>query len=78
MGFPVGNRCDHHTDPLTRGCPMSRLTWTDPAPLKGEATAHEISEDTPGVAWAKLDGRPRPFHTADAALDEQPSCLLTG
>ena len=39
------------------------------------ATAHEISEDTPGVAWAKLDGRRDPdraraFHTTDADLDE--------
>ncbi|MGH3774232.1 MAG: FtsK/SpoIIIE domain-containing protein [Pseudonocardiaceae bacterium] len=39
------------------------------------ATAHEISEDTPGVAWAKIDGRRDPdraraFHTTDADLDE--------
>ncbi|HKR52657.1 MAG TPA: FtsK/SpoIIIE domain-containing protein [Pseudonocardiaceae bacterium] len=39
------------------------------------ATAHEISEDTPGVAWAKIDGRRDPdraraFHTTDTDLDE--------
>jgi S-DNA-T family DNA segregation ATPase FtsK/SpoIIIE len=38
------------------------------------ATAHEISEDTPGVAWTKIDGRRDPqraraFHTTDADLD---------
>jgi DNA segregation ATPase FtsK/SpoIIIE, S-DNA-T family len=38
------------------------------------ATAHEISEDTPGVAWAKVDGRRDPqraraFHSTDADLD---------
>jgi DNA segregation ATPase FtsK/SpoIIIE, S-DNA-T family len=38
------------------------------------AAAHEISEDTPGVAWAKLDGRREPhraraFHTTDTNLD---------
>lgn len=46
------------------------------------ATAHEISEDTPGVAWAKLDGRRDPqrvraFHTTDADLDEL-SAYITG
>jgi S-DNA-T family DNA segregation ATPase FtsK/SpoIIIE len=39
------------------------------------AAAHEISEDTPSVAWAKVDGhrdpdRARAFHTTDADLDE--------
>ncbi|MGH3900882.1 MAG: FtsK/SpoIIIE domain-containing protein, partial [Pseudonocardiaceae bacterium] len=39
------------------------------------AMAHEISEDTPGVAWAKIDGRRDPdraraFHTTDHDLDE--------
>ena len=39
------------------------------------ATAHEISEDTPGVAWTKVDGRRDPqraraFHSTDADLDE--------
>jgi DNA segregation ATPase FtsK/SpoIIIE, S-DNA-T family len=42
-------------------------------PQRG-ATAHEISEDTPGVAWTKIDGRRDPqraraFHTTDADLD---------
>jgi len=39
------------------------------------AAAHEISEDTPGVAWAKLDGRREPhraraFHSTDVDLDD--------
>jgi S-DNA-T family DNA segregation ATPase FtsK/SpoIIIE len=39
------------------------------------AAANEISEDTPGVAWAKLDGRREPqraraFHTTDVDLDD--------
>jgi DNA segregation ATPase FtsK/SpoIIIE, S-DNA-T family len=39
------------------------------------AAAHEISEDTPGVTWTKLDGHREPqgsraFHTTDADLDE--------
>ncbi|QFU92938.1 type IV secretory system conjugative DNA transfer family protein [Amycolatopsis sp. YIM 10] len=39
------------------------------------AAAHEISEQTPGVAWAKEDGRREPlrvraFHVTDANLDE--------
>jgi S-DNA-T family DNA segregation ATPase FtsK/SpoIIIE len=47
------------------------------------ATAHEISEDTPGVAWAKLDGRRDPdraraFHTTDADLDELCDYIATG
>jgi S-DNA-T family DNA segregation ATPase FtsK/SpoIIIE len=58
------------------------------------ATAHEISEDTPGVAWAKIDGcrepqRARAFHTTDLDLDDlcayvtagrhgAPRSLLTG
>jgi S-DNA-T family DNA segregation ATPase FtsK/SpoIIIE len=38
------------------------------------ATAHEISEHTPGVAWAKEDGRREPFrarafHVTDTDLD---------
>jgi S-DNA-T family DNA segregation ATPase FtsK/SpoIIIE len=46
------------------------------------ATAHEISEDTPGVAWAKLDGRRDPdrvraFHTTDADLDELSAYVLS-
>jgi S-DNA-T family DNA segregation ATPase FtsK/SpoIIIE len=47
------------------------------------ATAHEISEDTPGVAWAKLDGRRDPqraraFHTIDADLDELSAYVTAG
>jgi S-DNA-T family DNA segregation ATPase FtsK/SpoIIIE len=47
------------------------------------AAAHEISEDTPGVAWVKLDGRRDPqraraFHTADADLDELQEYVSTG
>ena len=47
------------------------------------AAAHEISEDTPGVAWAKLDGRREPqraraFHTTDADLDELDEYVSTG
>jgi DNA segregation ATPase FtsK/SpoIIIE, S-DNA-T family len=47
------------------------------------ATAHEISEDTPGVAWAKLDGRREPqraraFHTLDADLDELSDYVAAG
>jgi S-DNA-T family DNA segregation ATPase FtsK/SpoIIIE len=39
------------------------------------ATAHKISEDTPGVAWTKIDGRRDPhcaraFHTTDVDLDD--------
>ncbi|MBK1785231.1 FtsK/SpoIIIE domain-containing protein [Prauserella cavernicola] len=39
------------------------------------ATAHEISEQTPGVAWAKEEGRREPFrarafHVTDTDLDE--------
>jgi S-DNA-T family DNA segregation ATPase FtsK/SpoIIIE len=39
------------------------------------AHAHEISEDTPGTAWIKIDGRREPdraraFHNTDADLDE--------
>lgn len=39
------------------------------------ATAHEISEQTPGVGWAKEDGRREPFrarafHVTDTDLDE--------
>ncbi|MDQ3764804.1 MAG: FtsK/SpoIIIE domain-containing protein [Actinomycetota bacterium] len=46
------------------------------------AAAHEISEDTPGVAWAKLDGhrdptRARAFHSTDTDLDEL-STYVTG
>ncbi|WP_322788473.1 FtsK/SpoIIIE domain-containing protein [Allokutzneria albata] len=38
------------------------------------ATAHEISENTPGVVWVKVDGRKEPvraraFHVTDADLD---------
>jgi len=47
------------------------------------AAAHEISEDTPGVAWAKLDGhrdphRARAFHTTDADLDELSAYVTAG
>lgn len=47
------------------------------------AAAHEIGEDTPGVAWAKLDGRRDPdraraFHSTDADLDELSDYLTTG
>ncbi|MGH3673702.1 MAG: FtsK/SpoIIIE domain-containing protein, partial [Pseudonocardiaceae bacterium] len=47
------------------------------------AAAHEISEDTPGVAWAKIDGRRDPdraraFHTTDADLDELSAYVLSG
>ncbi|MDQ3988254.1 MAG: FtsK/SpoIIIE domain-containing protein [Actinomycetota bacterium] len=39
------------------------------------AAAHEIAEDTPGVAWVKIDGRREPdrgraFHVTDTDLDE--------
>ena len=47
------------------------------------AAAHEISEDTPGVAWAKIDGRRDPdraraFHTTDADLDELSAYVTAG
>ncbi len=47
------------------------------------AAAHEISEDTPGVAWIKLDGhrdpdRARAFHTTDPDLDELTGYLSAG
>jgi DNA segregation ATPase FtsK/SpoIIIE, S-DNA-T family len=47
------------------------------------AAAHEISEDTPGVAWAKLDGRREPhraraFHTTDTDLDELGTYVTAG
>jgi S-DNA-T family DNA segregation ATPase FtsK/SpoIIIE len=47
------------------------------------AAAHEISEETPGIAWAKLDGRREPdraraFHTTDADLDELSAYALSG
>jgi S-DNA-T family DNA segregation ATPase FtsK/SpoIIIE len=47
------------------------------------AAAHEISEDTPGVAWAKLDSRRDPdrvraFHTTDADLDELSAYVFSG
>lgn len=47
------------------------------------ATAHEIDETTPGVAWVKLDGRRDPqrvraFHTTDADLDELTAFVLAG
>jgi DNA segregation ATPase FtsK/SpoIIIE, S-DNA-T family len=47
------------------------------------ATAHEISEDTPGVAWAKVDGRRDPqraraFHSTDADLDELSDYITAG
>ncbi|HEX4100827.1 MAG TPA: FtsK/SpoIIIE domain-containing protein [Pseudonocardiaceae bacterium] len=47
------------------------------------ATAHEISEDTPGVAWAKIDSRREPqraraFHTTDTDLDELSTYVTAG
>jgi S-DNA-T family DNA segregation ATPase FtsK/SpoIIIE len=47
------------------------------------AAAHEISEDTPGVAWAKTDGRRDPdraraFHTTDDDLDELSGYVAAG
>jgi S-DNA-T family DNA segregation ATPase FtsK/SpoIIIE len=47
------------------------------------AAAHEISEDIPGVAWAKADGRRDPdraraFHTTDADLDELSAYVAAG
>jgi DNA segregation ATPase FtsK/SpoIIIE, S-DNA-T family len=47
------------------------------------AAAHEISEDIPGVAWAKIDGhrdpdRARAFHTTDADLDELSDYITAG
>ncbi|MGH3787493.1 MAG: FtsK/SpoIIIE domain-containing protein [Pseudonocardiaceae bacterium] len=50
---------------------------------KRGATAHEISEDTPGVAWVKLDGRRDPdrvraFHSTDADLDELSAYVAAG
>jgi len=47
------------------------------------AAAHEISEDTPGVAWAKIDGRRDPdraraFHTTDTDLDELCDYIAAG
>ena len=46
------------------------------------ATAHEIDEATPGVAWAKADGhrdpvRARTFHLTDADLDALSDYLTT-
>lgn len=47
------------------------------------ATAHEIAEDTPGVAWVKVDGRREPararaFHTTDTDLDELTAYVAAG
>jgi len=47
------------------------------------AAAHEISEDTPGIAWAKIDGRREPdraraFHSTDADLDELCDYIAAG
>jgi DNA segregation ATPase FtsK/SpoIIIE, S-DNA-T family len=47
------------------------------------ATAHEISEDTPGVSWAKTDGcrepqRTRAFHSTDVDLDDLSAYVLAG
>ncbi|HEX2290764.1 MAG TPA: FtsK/SpoIIIE domain-containing protein [Pseudonocardiaceae bacterium] len=47
------------------------------------AAAHEISEDTPGVAWAKIDGRRDPdraraFHHTNADLDELCAYITAG
>ncbi|MGH4009281.1 MAG: FtsK/SpoIIIE domain-containing protein [Pseudonocardiaceae bacterium] len=47
------------------------------------AAAQEISEDAPGVAWAKIDGRRDPdraraFHTTDADLDQLCAYIAAG
>jgi S-DNA-T family DNA segregation ATPase FtsK/SpoIIIE len=47
------------------------------------ATAHEISEETPGVAWVKIDShrdpeRARAFHTTDADLDQLSAYVTAG
>ena len=47
------------------------------------AAAHEISEDTPGVAWTKIDGRRDPqraraFHSTDADLDDLCDYITAG
>ncbi|MGH3629205.1 MAG: FtsK/SpoIIIE domain-containing protein [Sciscionella sp.] len=47
------------------------------------AAAHEIAEDTPGVAWVKIDGRREPqraraFHTTDPDLDDLTAYLSAG
>jgi S-DNA-T family DNA segregation ATPase FtsK/SpoIIIE len=47
------------------------------------AAAHEISENTPGVAWVKADGRGEPdrvraFHVTDADLVELSLFFTTG
>ncbi|HEX2297656.1 MAG TPA: FtsK/SpoIIIE domain-containing protein [Pseudonocardiaceae bacterium] len=47
------------------------------------AAAHEIAENTPGVAWVKVDGRRDPdraraFHTTDADLDELAAYVAAG
>ncbi|MQA15710.1 MAG: cell division protein FtsK [Pseudonocardiaceae bacterium] len=47
------------------------------------AEAHRIAEDTPGVAWVKVDGRREPdraraFHVTDADLDELSDYVTEG
>jgi len=47
------------------------------------AAAHEISEDTPGVAWIKVEGRRNPeraraFHTTDTDLDALSEYVTAG
>jgi DNA segregation ATPase FtsK/SpoIIIE, S-DNA-T family len=47
------------------------------------AAAHEITEDTPGVAWVKVDGhrdpdRVRAFHSSDPDLDELSAYVTAG
>ncbi|MGH3905450.1 MAG: FtsK/SpoIIIE domain-containing protein [Pseudonocardiaceae bacterium] len=47
------------------------------------ATAHEIDETTPGVAWVKVDGRREPdraraFHSTDTDLDELSAYVAAG
>jgi S-DNA-T family DNA segregation ATPase FtsK/SpoIIIE len=47
------------------------------------AEAHRIAEDTPGVAWVKVDGRREPdraraFHVTDADLDELTAYVRAG
>ena len=47
------------------------------------AQAHEIGEDTPGVAWVKIDGRREPergraFHVTDTDLDALSAYVTAG
>jgi hypothetical protein len=53
----------------TGGTPKpSRSTWSlGDGVQERDATAHEISEETPGVAWAKIDSRHDPDPGQDTA-----------